>query len=76
MDAILTSLLEAPDQSEYIILESGSWHANGIPEILAQLEAVLPGHTHEDLLRSRLQKTRYVCVDIAVEGVESCEAVL
>ncbi len=59
-----------------MILETGTWHANGIPETLAVVETILAQHQQASILRARLQKTKYVCVDIAVEGVESCREVL
>ncbi|MBP7806860.1 hypothetical protein KA057_04195, partial [Candidatus Gracilibacteria bacterium] len=73
---IIEALEEAGNQSEYVILETGTWHANGIPETLDAVETLLTQHPQASILRARLQRTKYVCVDIAVEGVESCRAVL
>jgi len=73
---IIEALEEAGNQSEYVILETGTWHANGIPETLAVVENLLIKHKQTSTLRARLQRTKYICVDIAVEGVESCRKVL
>ena len=67
---IFESLKTAPHMDEYVIMESGIWNANGIPEMIARLAELVEAED-DQVLHQKLQRIQIVGIDIAEEGVES-----
>jgi hypothetical protein len=71
------SLKNALDREDYAVAELGVYDANGIPEMFGHLQTLIDQDAVSGaMLRERLKKTVFVCVDFAEDGLNSCRKVL
>ena len=67
------------DEDVYYLSEWGTWHANGLPQVLDEIKNMIhpdKKHPNRDILLRRLQKTTLICIDMAEKAVQSCRDVL